>query len=251
MGATGFNFVGLENYVRIFRDDLALAGIKNSLLFTVFAVCFVNVCALFLSLVLDMDLKAKNVARVCFYIPCLICPVVLSAIFGDILQYYGLLNELWRQLGLDFLINDWFGNKTTALPMIMLLNLWQYAGYGAIIYLAGLQTIPEHFHEAAKIDGASKFAIFRHITLPLLVPSITIMTFFSITGGLKYFDVPYILTNGGPGTATEMVGTVIYKVAFKYNQLGYATAISAVLFLAIFIFAAIQLNYTRKREVEL
>ena len=107
------------------------------------------------------------------------------------------------------------------------------------------------FYEAADIDGANRFNSFFKITLPLLMPSITIMTFMSITGGLKLFDIPYVLTNGGPGTATETVATVIYRMAFNQDRFGYATAISVIFFIVIAFFSINQVRFTRKREVQL
>jgi len=246
-----FNFIGFSNYLEMFENKLVLAGIKNTLLFALYTTFCGNMLALLLALILDKDLKTKNYLRAVFYIPCLLCTIVISAMFSDILQYNGLLNEIFRKIGLNFLVNDWFSNEKTALPMIIGLNAWQFAGYGSVIYLAGLQTISREYYEAANIDGAKGFKVFRYVTLPLLMPSVTIMTFMSITGGLKYFEIPYVLTNGGPGMATETMCTVIYRLAFNQRRFGLATAVSVVFFIIIAVVSVIQVSYMRKREVSM
>jgi raffinose/stachyose/melibiose transport system permease protein len=251
MRSTTLNYIGLKNFFYMFGDKLVMAGFRNTFLFAAYSTIFGNSLALILAILLDRNLKTKNYLRSVFYLPCLLSPIVVSAVFSDMLQYKGLFNEVFNKFGLSFLVNDWFGNATTALPMLIALNAWQWVGYGSVIYLAGLQIIPAEFYEAADIDGANRFNTFFKITLPLLMPSITIMTFMSITGGLKLFDIPYVLTNGGPGTATETVATVIYRMAFNQDRFGYATAISVIFFIVIAFFSINQVRFTRKREVQL
>ena len=251
MSSPIFSYVGLRNFRQIFQDELILAGFRNTMLFTLYTTFFGNAIALILALALDRPMRSRTYLRAVFYIPSLICTVVVAAVFSNLLQYYGFFNEFVTKLGLPFLVNDWFANKATALPMIIGLNVWQWAGYGSVIYLAGLQTIPTDFYEAARIEGARPGTIFFRITFPLLIPYVTIMTFLSITGGLKLFEIPYVLTGGGPGHATETLGTVIYRVAYHYNQFGYATAIAVVFFAIILLFSILQINFTRKREVQL
>jgi len=245
-----FNFVGLENFRNAMNDSLVRASIWNTFSFALFTTLIGNSVNLLLALVLDSGLRTKNYLRTAFYIPCLLSPVIVSAIFGSILQYDGVLNTFLKTIGLDFLALDYFGKMNLAMPMLMALNIWQWCGYGAIIYLAGLQTIPTEYYEAATIDGAGAFDKFFKITLPLLMPSITIVTFMSLTGGLKLFDLPFILTKGGPGNATQTIGTAIYKIGFEYNKMGYATAIAVLFFFVIAILAIAQLRLTRSREVE-
>ena len=251
MSSAVFSFVGLRNFRQLFYDELILAGFKNTMLFTLYTTFFGNAIALLLALALDRPMISRTYLRAVFYIPSLICTVVVAAVFSNLIQYYGFFNELFTRLHLDFLINDWFANKRTALPLIIGLNVWQWAGYGSVIYLAGLQTIPTDFYEAAKMEGARGVGLFFRITFPLLIPYVTIMTFLSITGGLKLFEIPYVLTGGGPGHATETLGTVIYRVAYHYNQFGYATAIAVVFFTIILILSILQINFTRKREIQL
>lgn len=251
MSSATYNIVGLDNYKHIFDNELILSGMKNTAVFTIYTTFIGNALALGLALILDSRIRAKKFLRAAFYIPCLLSPIVVSAIFSDILQYNGLLNELFRSLNLDIFVNDWFGNEVTAMPMLIVLNAWQWMGYGSVIYLAGLQTIPKEYYEAAAIDGSGKIKSFFKITFPLLMPSVTIMTFMSITGGLKLFDIPYVLTNGGPNSATETMGTVIYTLAFKHQRFGLATAVSVLFFVVIAAISITQVSLTKRKEVQL
>ncbi len=245
------NFVGLANFKDMFKDDIVISGIFNTFKFTIFTTVFANLIAFCLALILDSNIKTKKYLRAVFFIPCLINYVVISAVFSNILQYNGLFNAFFDIIGLKELKIDWFGSKDLALPMLMVLNVWQWAGYGAIIYLAGLQSIPREYYEAARVDGSGAFNTFFRITIPLLAPSFTIMTFMSLTGGLKLFELPYVLTKGGPGNATQTIGTAIYTLAFGYSKMGYATAVSIVFFLIIAALSVIQVYSMRRNEVQL
>lgn len=246
-----YNFVGIQNFVYMMSDKYVQTGISNTFKFVLFASTIANAICLALAMILNTQLKTKNYLRAVFYIPCLLSPVVISGIFGYILQYNGVLNSIWKQLGLSGLVVDWFSNIPLALPMIMTIHVWEWSGFGAVIYLAGLQSIPQECIESATIDGASKGSIFFRVTLPLLMPALTINTFMSITGGFKLFDLPFILTNGGPANATETIATQVYRIAFRQGKLGYATAISITLFFIIALISITQILFMRKREVEL
>ena len=248
---TEYSFIGLDNFKRIPSDRLVKAGVGNTVKFALFTTLVSNTLNLLLALVLDSSLRIKKFLRVVFYFPCLLSSVIISAIFGNILQFNGVFNELFRILGWNAFVIDYFANIKAALPMLMVLNIWQYCGYGAVIYLAGLQSIPTEYYEAATIDGAGKAGVFFRITLPLLMPSVTIVSFIALTGGMKLFDLPYILTKGGPMNSTETIGTVIYKTAFAQKNLGYATSISLTLFAIIAILSIMQLSFTRNHEAEL
>jgi len=167
MGKESINYIGLKNFAYMLTDSLAIAAFKNTLLFAAYATFVGNTLALLLALILDMSFKSKNFLRSVFFIPCLLSPIVVSAIFGDILQYNGFFNEIFSRIGLNFLITDWFGNGNAAFVMLIILNAWQWAGYGSVIYMAGLQAIPTDYYEAAKIDGSKRLNTFFRITLTL------------------------------------------------------------------------------------
>jgi len=245
------NFIGFENYAGLPGDKLINAGILNTLLIALYAVIIQNALSLLLALALDGKLRLKGYYKAVFYIPCLFSILIVSPIFGNIFQYSGLFNALIGQIGLSHLAEDWFGTIRTALPMLMLTNGWQWIGFGSVIYLAGLQSIPTDYYEAGYIDGATRLQAFFRITFPMLMPSVTILTFLNLVNGLKTFELPFVLTNGGPGYATETIATVIYGLGFKQGKMGYASAVSVVFFCVIAVVSIIQLGLTRNREVEL
>jgi ABC-type sugar transport system permease subunit len=246
-----YDFIGFKNFIDMVSDNFIRAGVFNTFKIGLFALIFANALSLLLAIILNMGLKTRGLMRAIFYIPCLISPIVISGIFGYILQYNGLLNSILAKLGLNSLIIDWFTNIPTALPMILGVHTWQWVGFSAVIYLAGLQSIPVDCIEAATIDGANKVQIFFRVTLPLLMPAITINTFLCITGGLKLFELPFVLTHGGPANATETIGMAIYEIAFNQSKLGYASALSIVFLLIVALISITQIAITRRREVEL
>ncbi len=246
---SGVRFIGWDNYRSLFTFPDLLQPFVNTLKFAVFTTVIQNLLQLLLALVLDSKLKTRSFARVAFYIPALLSGVVLSSIFTYLLGYNGALNEFLRSAGLESLVNDWFGNGDTALGLLMGINVWQWTGFGAIIYLAALQGIPTDYYEAAKIDGAGAGSRFRHITFPLLMPAVTILTFLGISGGLKLFELPFIITKGGPAGATNTIATFIFSLNAG-GRVALACAISIVLMLFIALLTGLQLFVTRKREVE-
>ena len=251
MRTSEYNYVGLKNFKEIFIDSLVRAGLKNTFIFALYATFIGNSLALVLAIILDKALRLRNYFRALFYIPCLLSPIIVSAVFGDIFRYRGIFNAVLDAIGLAVFVGEWFGSVSRALPMLILVNAWQWMGYGSVIYLAGLQTISQEYYEVARIEGLGPWATFLKVTFPLLMPSVTIMTFMSLTGGLKLFDIPFVLTKGGPGYATETLGTVIYKLAFTYEKFGFAMAVAIVFFACIMVLTVIQVSITRFYEVEL
>ncbi|MEK0312576.1 carbohydrate ABC transporter permease [Cohnella sp. 56] len=223
---------------------------KNTAYFLVATLLIGNPLFIGLALALNRPLRTRGLLRTVYYLPQIMSIVVMSMIWGAILQYDGIVNALLHGLGLDGWVRDWFGSRRTAMNAMILFNTWQSAGFGAIIVLAGLQAIPRDAYEAARIEGAAGWKSFRYITLPLLAPSITIINFLLLIGGLKYFEAPLILTNGGPGGSTMTISLLIYRIAFKYQTLGYATAAGVLFFVVIAICTLALLHFSRKKEVE-
>jgi raffinose/stachyose/melibiose transport system permease protein len=159
------------------------------------------------------------------------------------------INALLGFFGLGFLQQDWLGDSQVALWSVGLTVVWQYAGYSMVIFLAGLQNVPGDLLDAATIDGAGPFKRFRHVVLPLIAPAMTINLMLSTIGGLKLFDQIFAITNGGPGFATEVLSTLVYKEAFVAGRFGYATAIAFVLAIIVTAVSLVQLHYLRSREV--
>lgn len=243
-------FIGLDNYEYLFKDRKMVSAAVNTFAMAVFGLFIQNPLAILLAVLLNRKFLTGHFLRTAFFFPVIISLVVVSVIWSQILSYDGILNVVMRQMGLEIFTKDWLGNVGTVFKTIILLTQWQGLGYCVIIYLAGLQSIPADLYEAARIDGAGNVGRFRYITIPLLMPTVTIVTFLIIVGGLKLFEIPYILTNGGPGAASYTLALAIYNAAFRDNTAGYAVAAGLILMIIIMVITFIQLQITRKREVE-
>lgn len=243
-------FIGLNNFVQMFKDKAVLKAYANTIIFAVVSIVIGTVLQFLIALILYRGIKGANFFKGLFYIPSMISLVILSVIWGQILKYTGQLNTAFSLLGAEQLVRDWLGSTDTALWSIIAINIWQYTGYGTIIFLAGLNSIPNELWESAELDGATGFKRLWFITIPLMMYSFTISLFMGLTGGLKIFDLPFILTQGGPRNATLTVAMNIYKNAFGQNRFGYAAGIALIFTLFVGVITFIQLRVTRKREVE-
>jgi len=245
-----FNFVGLDNFVQVFKDTEVLQTFGNTLYFTVLVVVIGIVLQLMLAIFLFEKLKGRNVLRAIIYAPCIISPVIVSLTWVNFFQYAGIINEVLSKIGLEGLRVDWLGDVNIVKNVLIFINTWQWAGYGMIIFMTGLSSISQDVYEAGMLDGACGFKKFRYITLPLLMPSVTVNVFISITGALRLFDLPFVMTGGGPINASKTISMTIYDNAFLYERFGYSSAIGVIFFLIIATVTVIQLKITRSREVE-
>jgi raffinose/stachyose/melibiose transport system permease protein len=246
------NFVGMANFTEIISDPLIIKAVKNTIIFTVLVVIFQNGLALFFSILLDQKLGGISLFRAVFFLPVLLSTAVVGFIWSTIFNpIIGSWKPIFQGLGLDTIAGwDMLGNPAIALYSIIFVMIWQYMGYSMVIYLAGLQSIPKDMYEAANIDGANRWQQFKNVTFPLIAPALTINIILSSIGCLKVFDHVFVLTGGGPGDASQVVGTAIYTLAFSNNRFGYGIALSLLLFVCIAIISLIQLKFLRRREVE-
>ena len=176
-----------------------------------------------------------HVYRTLIYLPAVLPTLVVALIFKSILNpATGLLNTFLRSIGADALAKPWLVDPHIALMSVIGVDTWKGVGYIMVILLAGLQTIPREYYEAAEVDGANAWSRFRHITLPMLMPAIVVVTVLNILYGLRVFDIVYALTNGGPGYATDVLYTGIFR-AFSQGQYGLGTAISSILFVILIV----------------
>jgi raffinose/stachyose/melibiose transport system permease protein len=233
-------FVGIEQFRRLLDDPAATGAIWHTLLIAVAIVVVQNGIGLLLALGVHTIIKSRNVLRVLFFAPAIITPVATAYLWQYLMSPPGAINELFETLGLGALVQDWLGNPDLALWSIVAVVVWQYAGYSMVIFLANLQNVPEELLEAARVDGAGRFARFWYIVRPQLAPAITINLSLSMIGGLKLFDQVYVMTGGGPGDATETMSTLIYKNAFQFNAFGYGIAIALVLTVFVAAMSGIQ-----------
>ncbi len=242
-------FIGLDNFKYLFTRDVFMKALKNTLLFGIFTGVFKNILGLLLALGVNKDLKSKNYLRTLFYLPGVLSMIVVGIMFNSIFSMNGMLNNFLGTIGLEHMITDWLGNKKTAMGCIMFLEIWKWSGFHMIIYLAGLQTIPKELIEASTVDGASKWKQFWHVTLPLLMSSVTINIIISLIGGFKVFEQVYVLTNGGPGNHTQVLNTLVFQ-SFSQGFYGRGSAMGLLLFLFIASISLLMNKFLRSKEVE-
>ncbi|SDF59108.1 raffinose/stachyose/melibiose transport system permease protein [Fontibacillus panacisegetis] len=242
-------FIGLDNFKQIFLGD---TNFTNAAWFTVkYAILYivlVNVIAILLALVLDMKLKTTAWLRAAFFIPYILSLVIVGFIWKFIFMQG--FESLGESTGWGIFDLSWLGDPNLAFISILLVSIWQSVGFYMVIYIAGLQSVPDDLKEAATVDGAGPFRRFFSITLPLLAPSITISVFMALTNSIKVFDVILSLTGGGPGGTTYSVAYDIYRDTFQNNLYGYGTAKALILFVAVLIITVIQLTIFKRKEVE-
>jgi raffinose/stachyose/melibiose transport system permease protein len=236
---TEVNFVGLENFRLIFTSGGSqnyMHFVRNTIIFTIATILLKTAIALGLAVLLTNGIRRlAYFHRVVMYLPAVLPMLVVSLVFKSILNpATGLLNTTLRSLGLDFLAQRWLVDVTWALPSVIGVDTWRGIGYIMVILIAGLQAIPKEYYEAAAIDGASGWAAFRRITLPLMMPVLTVTTVLNLLYGLKVFDIVFVLTNGGPGRATDTVYTAIFD-EFSKGRYGVATTLSTLLFLIMIV----------------
>jgi raffinose/stachyose/melibiose transport system permease protein len=242
-------FVGLRNYVELFTNDSDLGhAMSFTLLFTVIVVALTNLIALLIAVVLDSDVVGRNALRAAFYIPNIISLIIIGYMWRFIFSRG--FDSLYAITRLKVFELSWLGESRLAFASVVLVSIWQSIGFYMVIYIAGLQTVPREQLEAATIDGAGPFQRFAKITLPLIMPSVTVCVFYSLSNALKTFDVIFSLTFGGPGTVTTSIALDIYKTAFSDSRFGYASAKSVILFLLILLVTLFQLGSFKRKEVE-
>lgn len=235
-----YNFVGVDNYVNLMKDDVFRKSLVNTFIYLIFQVPIMVFLALVLAYLLDQAfLKFKAIFRVSVFLPAITSLVAYSLVFKLLLNNeYGLVNYLFKLFGLDGV--NWLNGPISAKISVMLAITWRWTGYNMVIMLAGLQRIPHEIYEASDIDGANRFQKFMKITLPLMKPIILFSAITSTIGTLQLFDESYILTEGGPDCATITVAHYLYNNGFRYIKFGYAAAISYVLVAIIAILSYIQ-----------
>ena len=243
-----FNWVGFENYMRLFKDTTFVAAIKNTLLYGVAVpVLLIPVGLTFASMLNAKSLKLRGILRTMIYLPGTLALLIVSLTFRTILWYEGILDQIWLLLGNDKAINI-MSSAPLSQVIVIIVIFWAGLGGNVVFFLAGLQGIPEEVNEAAMVDGANALQRFFRITLPMLRPTIMIVTFIAMNGALKMFDLPFLMTKGGPGTATISVAMLIYQQAFTFNTAGYATTTGIILLIVVAILAVLQMKVTGGRE---
>ena len=243
-------FAGLKNYIGLMEDPVFLKSIANTFIFALCTTVLKTVVGFLLALALVRKVAARGVLRTIYYAPCVMSITVVGVLFKSILANTGLLNNALSLLGMDFLTRDWLAKYGTAMGSVIFVETWMWAGFNMFIFLSGLQAIPSDYYESATLDGANGWEKFRYVTLPLIVPSLTVVVTLSIAGGLKVFDIIYVITNGGPGFDTQVLSTYTYQ-SFSLGFLGESTAGSVILAVIVTIISFVMNRYFTKREVEM
>lgn len=245
-------FVGLDNYKRIFDGNSEyLLYIGNTILFTVVTTVLKTVVGLALALLLTQKfIRFKNFQRMIIFSPQVISYLVVGLVFKSMLHpTTGFLNNFLRDIGLDVLAKNWLTDLNIVFPTVMTVDTWKGMGYIMVVVIAGLMSIAPEYYEAAGIDGASFFQQLRHITIPLLKPVLVNATVLNVTYGLRVFDMVYSLTNGGPGNATGVINTAVYK-EFSKGDLAMGTTLSSVLFFIVLALLYFIIKSMESSEVE-
>ncbi|MGV2982740.1 carbohydrate ABC transporter permease [Microbacterium sp. AGC85] len=241
-----YDFIGFDNFVRIFTSQSSLDALRMTLIFAIAVTILQNGIGLLLALGVNSGLKSQNFLRVLFFAPVVITPVVVAYLWKFLLTPNGAVNTVLGAIGLGDLAPSWLGDPFWAAASVVMMIVWQHAGYSMVIYIAGLQSIPQEINEAAAVDGAGSWRRFWSVTWPLLAPATAINIMLTIIGGLKMFTEVFVLTAGGPGGSTETMSTLLYKSAFQFNEFGYGIALALVLAIVVVFFSVAQQRMSRK-----
>ncbi len=242
-------FVGLKNYIDLFKDKRFMTSMLLTTKFTLMTIVFINVIGFTFAQIVTSKLKVANVMRAMLFMPYLLGGLILGYVwkfvFVEVFTFVGV------STGLTEIFFNWLLEPKYALYALTLVTTWQMSGYVMIVYIAGFQSIPEEVMEAAKVDGAGYFRTLFNVKMPLLMPSFTICLFLTLSNCFKLYDTSYSLTGGGPNNATELFAMNIFNEIFRLNNYGYGQAKGIVFFLLVATFTLFQVIYTKKREVEM
>jgi len=223
------NFIGFDNYITAFQDPIFLSSLRVTALFIVVALPLELALGFVLALILNQRTRGASIVRVVFMVPIMVAPLVAGYLWR--FMYWpdvGIVDRVLNSVGIR--TPEWVANPQTALPSLIVVDIWQWIPFMFLILLAGLQALPRDPYEAALIDGASRLQVFRHITLPLMRTIIAVAILFRLTDLIKLFDQPLIVTNGGPGFSTYTVSLYIYRVGLSEQfRVGYAASLSWIL----------------------
>ena len=247
--STKISYIGFENFKEIFSvAGRSLSFLANTLKFAAVTTILKVGIGLMLALAVNHKLKTKSILRTVFYLPVVLSPLVIGLVFTSIFHpVYGLLNRMLSSAGLEGLTRQWLTDISTAMGAVMSVEVWRLSGYCMVIFLAGLQGIPNMYYEAAEIDGANAIQKFMRITLPFLKPAFTVNIILNIIRGLKVFDIIFVLTRGGPGYATGVMNTAVFY-EFSAGRYGFATALGVVIFLITTVVAFAVLGVLNRNE---
>lgn len=242
-----YHFIGFKNFKAIGSDPYFMKSVGFTVAFTIALIIGEVVLGIAIARLLNRKVKGVGFFRTAYFFPAVLSTVTLGLIFKQLFNYG--LPQLGEKLGIDFLSQNLIANEKTVFWGVLFVALWQGVAMPVVIFLAGLQSIPEDILEAAEIDGANPWQKFTSIEIPYLLPSLSMVFIMALKSGLTAFDLMYALTGGGPNDKTTTLGLLVYNYAFQNNQYGYANAIAVVLFAVIAVISIVQITLSRKFEV--
>ncbi len=239
----------VQNFARLFKDDFFLSALAHTLVYAIIALTFEFLLGLGLAVLLNRKMRGRSFFRAALLVPMMLPSVVVGVVWRLMLNpNFGAINGTLQGFGANTESLTWTASPTLAFASVILVDIWQWTPFIFLILLAGLQAIPEEPYEAALIDGSSAWQTFRHVTLPLLKPAILIALLLRTMDLLRVFDQIFILTEGGPGNATETISLYIYRTAFRFGDFGYAAAMSFVLLLLTNIISMLYIRLLQRQE---
>uniref|UniRef100_UPI0037CC426D carbohydrate ABC transporter permease n=1 Tax=Nonomuraea gerenzanensis TaxID=93944 RepID=UPI0037CC426D len=247
-GGLPTNFIGVDNFTRLFSSEIFAQDMQHLLVLVVLSIGVQLPFSLAIAMLLNQRIRGRALYRVLFFAPYVLSEVITGVLFSLILSpESGMANQVLSVFGWE---SEWLADPDTVMMSLFLVMTWKYFGFHMMIYLAGRQNIPNELVEAAQIDGATGWKTFRYITLPLLGPTIRISIFLSVIYTIQLFDLVWILTGGGPSHSSETMAVTMMDWGFKRSQVGYASAISVVMFALSLVFALVYQRFVLRRDLE-
>jgi len=235
-------WIGLDNYKKLLTDPVFMISLKNTFWYTIGSVPFCVILSLLLAVALKKKSKINSILRTCYFLPVIVSTVVTSVVFLWLFDpMIGLINFYLGKIGIRPLV--WLSDPDLALSTLVIISIWKTLGYNMVIFIAGLQAIPDVYYEASTIDGANSVQQFFQITLPLLKPTTMFVLIMQVMNSFQVFDPVYLMTSGGPVNRTKVIVFYIYETAFYFFDMGYASALSFVLFVMTLILTLIQMKF--------
>ncbi len=247
------HFVGFQNYITMFQDKVFYTTFLNNLIYLVIVVSMQLAIGLFFAILLTYMTKHVTLVKTLYYVPCIITTVAITQLFRSIYstEPLGLLNQFLQMIGLDKMVTSWLAEVSTVLTAVSIPEGWRFTGMYMVIFYAALVSLDPSVYEAAKVDGASEMQVLFKIKMPLIKDIILLTLTMCLTGALRGFDIPFLLTSGGPGNASELMSTYMYKKAFSSNQYGYGSALAVFIIIeSILVVYTLRKIFNSKEEKE-
>lgn len=243
---SGISWIGFRNYADLMDDPIFLRAFLHTIVFTIATTVLLNAVGLGLALLVNTKAPGTAFLKAVLFLPVLLSPVIVGLMWSGLLRGVGGgLNQFLDLLGLINQPVFWLGDGRFALGALIVATVWQFAGYNMILYYAGLQNVPDSLLEAAELDGARSWAKFVHVVMPSLYHVASVVMLLNIIGGLRIFDIVYVMTRGGPSRSTEVLATYMYEQGFQLNAMGVASAIAVILVLLAVVVSAIRIRVLR------